>query len=426
MKHYEELLKTGCFSREKLIKILGSPAAANSLIYEYQVKGLIEKVRRDFYVVISLETKQPVLSRYQIGSNLFDDAYITHHSAFEVFGYGNQVYYECYVATEKRFSDFEYDGVRYRRVERKPQIEVVKQNNICFTSIEQTVVDSIRDFEKIAGLEETIRCIMLIPSLNEKMILECLARNDNGYLYQKCGYVFGNLRDDFHFSNKFLDECERHISGANKYLQRDLHNNVFHERWKLYAPLSLNSLIDKGVGDYDVTGQIDNWEQSKRIGIYKRYIGKGLSLGNQASQWFAIYYLDEFDQLIKEKLIIKYYSRYMDDCVLIYQDKDYLCYCLEKMRQCAKELKIDFNNKTEVFPLKNGVDYLEWHIYLTESGKVIRKVKQQTKHKYKRKLKYFQYAYADGNIELNKINQVLSSYRAHLAFGHTYKLQKIV
>jgi len=57
------------------------------------------------------------------------------------------------------------------------------------------------------------------------------------------------------------------------------------------------------------------------------------------------------------------------------------------------------------------VEYLGWHIYLTESGKVIRKVKQQTKYKYKRKLKYFQRAYADGNIELEEINQVLSSYR---------------
>ena len=152
--------------------------------------------------------------------------------------------------------------------------------------------------------------------------------------------------------------------------------------------------------------------------------GKGLPLGNQTSQWFAIFYLDGFYRLIKEKLRIKYYSRYMDDCVLIYQDKKYLCYCLEQMKQCAKELKIDFNEKTEIFPLKNGVDYLGWHIYLTESGKVICKVKQQTKYKYKRKLKYFQRAYADGNIELEEINQVLSSYRAHLAYGHTYKLQK--
>ena len=79
----------------------------------------------DFYVVISLETRQSVLSRYQIGSNLFSDACITHHSAFEVFGYGSQVSYESLVATDKRFSDFEYDGVVYCRIEHKPDFATI-------------------------------------------------------------------------------------------------------------------------------------------------------------------------------------------------------------------------------------------------------------------------------------------------------------
>ena len=160
MKHYEKLLAKGSFSREQLIEIVGTATAANQVIYEYQKKGLIEKVKRDFYVVISMETKQPVLSRYQIGSNLFPDACITHHSAFEVFGYGSQVFYECYVATDKRFHDFEYDGVLYRHIERKPDIEVVQQGKIRVTSMEQTVVDSIRDFEKLAkkyGVDFAVR-----------------------------------------------------------------------------------------------------------------------------------------------------------------------------------------------------------------------------------------------------------------------------
>ena len=107
----------------------------------------------------------------------------------------------------------------------------------------------------------------------------------------------------------------------------------------------------------------------------------------------------------------------MDDCILIHQDKDYLKYCLRQMNQCAEELKIDFNEKTEIFPIKNGVDYLGWHIYLTERGKVIRKVKQQTKYKYKRKLKYFQRAYANGNVELEEVNQVCQDQRGiHSAY----------
>ena len=98
--------------------------------------------------------------------------------------------------------------------------------------------------------------------------------------------------------------------------------------------------------------------------------GKGLPMGNQTSQWFAIYYLDGFDRQIKEKLRIKYYSRYMDDCVLIHPDKQYLKECLVCMREYVqKELQLNFNEKTQVFPLRSGVDYLGWHIYLSDTGK---------------------------------------------------------
>ena len=64
-------------------------------------KGTNRKGGKGFYVIISIETKQPVFSRYQMGSNLFSDACITHYSAFEVFGYGSEVFYECFVATDK-------------------------------------------------------------------------------------------------------------------------------------------------------------------------------------------------------------------------------------------------------------------------------------------------------------------------------------
>lgn len=254
MKHYESLLEQGCFSREQLTKLVGKASVANNIIFEYQKKGLIEQVRRNYYAVISLETKQPVLSRYQIGVGLFPDACLSHHSAFEVYGYGNQVFYECYVATEKRFTDFEYNGVQYHRVEKNPDATVVMQNGVRTTSIEQTVIDSIRDYEKIAGLEEIIRCLMLVPGLDEQMVLTCLAGYDNGFLYQKCGYIFEELEDEFHFSETFFRTCEIHSSEAKRYLLKNFKDNIYNARWKLYTPISLKLLIDKGVGDYDAIG----------------------------------------------------------------------------------------------------------------------------------------------------------------------------
>lgn len=246
---------------------------------------------------------------------------------------------------------------------------------------------------------------VLAPILDKKLIYDNSACRIGKGTHFAIGRVSKFLHD---FYNKY---------GANGYFLkcdvRKFFDNIDH--------CVLKQKLSKAIKDKQVLNLlyqiIDSFEVTP---------GKGLPLGNQTSQWFAIFYLDGFDRLIKEKLKIKYYSRYMDDCVLIHQDKDYLKYCLKQMKQCAEELKIDFNEKTEIFPLKNGVNYLGWHFYMTDTGKVIRKVKQQTKYRYKRKIKYFEYAYACDLVELDDIKQALSNYRAHLSYGHTYKLQKQV
>ncbi len=50
------------------------------------------------------------------------------------------------------------------------------------------------------------------------------------------------------------------------------------------------------------------------------------------SQIFAIFYLNDIDHFIKEELKIKYYIRYQDDFLLIYEDKQYLKKCLDKIK----------------------------------------------------------------------------------------------
>lgn len=52
--------------------------------------------------------------------------------------------------------------------------------------------------------------------------------------------------------------------------------------------------------------------------------GPGIPIGNHTSQWFAILYLSDMDHMIKERLGIKYYGRYMDDFYLIHEDRAYL------------------------------------------------------------------------------------------------------
>jgi predicted transcriptional regulator of viral defense system len=247
MKHYEELIKLGCFSRKTIVKTLGSKAAASSLIHDYLKKGYIERVRHDFYAVISLETKQPVLSRYQIGSRLFPDAYLSHHSAFEVYGYANQVFNQVTVATKSRFSDFVYDGVLYHRIAPASNAKTIFEGEVRLTSIEQTVVDSINDLEKQGGLEETLRCLLLVPSLNSEKILEALNQYHKGFLYQKTGFLLESMNPALSLPDSFFKECSRHVPLSKRYLTKDTKDLVYYRRWRLYAPKSIQSLVNKGV-----------------------------------------------------------------------------------------------------------------------------------------------------------------------------------
>ncbi len=50
----------------------------------------------------------------------------------------------------------------------------------------------------------------------------------------------------------------------------------------------------------------------------------GLPIGNLTSQVFANFYMNAFDHFIKKELGINYYGRYVDDFVIVHNDKEYL------------------------------------------------------------------------------------------------------
>lgn len=148
----------------------------------------------------------------------------------------------------------------------------------------------------------------------------------------------------------------------------------------------------------------------------------GLPIGNQTSQLFALIYMSAFDHYIKEKLQIKHYIRYMDDFVLFHPDKEYLRYCKRQIEYLLDDLKLKLNQKSHIFPLKNGVDFLGFHFYLTETRKVIMKVRRDSKKRMKRKLDKFKELYIAGKISKEKIDQSFESWVAHVSHGDCYHL----
>ena len=175
MDLYQEIAGRRCITRDDFKNLTGTDSAADWHIRTFLEKGYIERVRHDLYAVISLETGQPIANRFQIVSAAAEDACVSHHSAFEYYGVANQVFYEVYFTSQKRLHDFYYDGYDYHCLPSRGTVGVVEDpTGVRVTSLERTVIDSIADFEKIGGLEELLRCLILVPTLVPDKLLEAL------------------------------------------------------------------------------------------------------------------------------------------------------------------------------------------------------------------------------------------------------------
>ena len=152
--------------------------------------------------------------------------------------------------------------------------------------------------------------------------------------------------------------------------------------------------------------------------------GKGIPLGNQINQGLALLYLDGMDKLIKHELGIEFYGRYMDDFYLMHPDKQYLKYCLQVLTEYLETLDLTLNGKTQIFPFKNGVNYLGFHTYITENGKTIRKLKNENKRNAQCKYLKMAKLVASGKLSIDKFNASYNAWLNHISHGNCYKLSQ--
>lgn len=140
----------------------------------------------------------------------------------------------------------------------------------------------------------------------------------------------------------------------------------------------------------------------------------GLGLGSQISQILALASANRLDHYIKEVLRIRGYGRYMDDGYLIHESKEYLKKCLESIKEICKMLEIKLNEKkTQLVKLSHGFTWLKSRIYLTKTGKVIRKIYKRSITHMRRKLKVMRKLLAEKRITRLDVYNSWQSWRGY-------------
>lgn len=182
--------------------------------------------------------------------------------------------------------------------------------------------------------------------------------------------------------------------------------------------------------DHDVAKRVvakrvkDEWTQRYVFDIIDSFGERGIGLGSQMSQLIALAMLDDLDHYIKERLGAEFYLRYMDDLVIISDDKDFLVHCRDVIRDKLKAIGLVLNKKTKIYPLKQGVNFLKWRFRITESGAIIQTMSKSKLGRQRRKLKKIYSKERNGEYPTGSGKQSLICWEANARRGNTFYTRK--
>jgi RNA-directed DNA polymerase len=207
----------------------------------------------------------------------------------------------------------------------------------------------------------------------------------------------------------YYDYFNKHKNNKGYVLKCDIHHffeSIDHD--------VLKEILSKDIDDKDILNIL-----YKIIDSYSFEENKGLPIGNQTSQIFAIIYLDELDRVIKEKFRIKYYIRYMDNFILVHESCEYLKEILKSIKKLLKDkYKLELNKKTRIYKLEESVEFLGFSYKLLDNQKVLMRLNVKRRKRFLKNMKIKVLLYKDKKINKTKLYETLNSYLEHVSKGN--------
>lgn len=148
--------------------------------------------------------------------------------------------------------------------------------------------------------------------------------------------------------------------------------------------------------------------------------GLGIPIGNQTSQFFANVYLNAFDHWMKEDQGCRFYVRYVDDFVILDDDKRRLHGLIPEIEGKLGELGLRLHaRKRVVFPVSEGCDFMGYRIWPDH-----RRLRPVNGYRFQRKLKRMADQYREGYIDKEDVKASIMSWIGHAQHADTWGLRK--
>lgn len=110
----------------------------------------------------------------------------------------------------------------------------------------------------------------------------------------------------------------------SKYFYRVDHNILMNILDSKIADEKLLRLLERIINSENTKFGLPSGVEVDQISKDDRLLEVGMPIGNLTSQMFANIYLNELDQFVKHELKVHYYIRYVDDFIILHNDKKFL------------------------------------------------------------------------------------------------------
>lgn len=147
---------------------------------------------------------------------------------------------------------------------------------------------------------------------------------------------------------------------------------------------------------------------------------RGLPIGNLTSQHWANVYLNELDQYAKQVLKCRAYIRYVDDILLLADDKDTLQAWKKEIIVFLQTLRLTLHeSKAQPRPTAMGVSFLGFQVFPN-----YRRLKPANGYGFQRRLKRMLVLLKHGELSQKNFSVRLISWMNHANSGDTWNLKR--
>lgn len=130
--------------------------------------------------------------------------------------------------------------------------------------------------------------------------------------------------------------------------------------------------------------------------------------------------MNELDYYVKRTLKLKYYVRYMDDFIILLDNKQECIEIKDKITKFLGEnLHLELNNKSRYYPSKMGVNFCGYRTFCTH-----RLLRTSSKTKIKNNVKHWNKLYHSHRLDIPNAIQSLNAWIGHSSHCNSYRLQQ--